>query len=57
MDTIWTWAKENFDIISLLVGIIGVFLSVYTLMYELRKRKKERLKGKKTEGDRFPHWE
>ena len=39
MDAISTWAKENFDLISLLVGFIGVVIAVISLFYEIRKKK------------------
>ena len=39
MDAIWDWAKENFDLISLFVGIIGVVIAVISLMYEIKKKK------------------
>lgn len=40
MDAMWDWAKENFDLISLLVGLIGVVIAVISLMYEIKKEKK-----------------
>ena len=39
MDAMWDWAKENFDLISLLVGLIGVVIAVISLMYEIKKKK------------------
>ena len=39
MDAITTWAKENFDLISLFVGLIGVVIAVISLMYEIKKKK------------------
>jgi len=42
MDAITTWAKENFDLISLFVGIIGVVIAVISLMYEIKKKKEKR---------------
>ena len=41
MDSLITFCKENFDLITLLVGVIGVIISVISVIYELRKRKKE----------------
>lgn len=40
MDRIITFCKENFDLITLLVGVIGVVISVISVLYELRQRKK-----------------
>ena len=47
MEALMTWAKENFDLICLLVGVIGVILAVISLFHELneRKRKKDELKN------------
>jgi hypothetical protein len=42
MDAIWDWAKENFDLISLLVGLIGVVIAVISLMYEIKKKKEKK---------------
>ncbi len=42
MDTIMSWAKENFDLILLLVAMAGVVISVISLIYELRKKKKKK---------------
>jgi hypothetical protein len=40
MDSISTWLKENYDLVSLLVGMIGVLIAFVALIYELKKRKK-----------------
>ncbi len=40
MDAIMSWAKENYDLITLMVGIIGVIVSVIALVYEIRKKRK-----------------
>ena len=42
MDAIWDWAKENFDLISLFGGIIGVVIAVISLMYEIKKKKEKK---------------
>lgn len=42
MDAMWDWAKENFDLISLLVGIIGIVIAVISLMYEIKKKKEKK---------------
>ena len=41
MDAISTWAKENFDLITLFVGVIGVVVAVISLFYEIRKKKSD----------------
>ena len=40
MDSISTWLKENYDLVSLLVGMVGVLIAFVALIYELKKRKK-----------------
>lgn len=39
-----TFAKENYDLISLFVGMVGVLIAVLSLIHELnvRKRRKEK---------------
>ena len=39
MDSIATFAKENFDLILLAIGALGVIVSVISLVLEVRKRK------------------
>ena len=39
MDTITSWAKENFDMITLMVGLIGVIIAVISLFVEIKKKK------------------
>lgn len=40
MDTITTWAKENYDLIVLLVSVAGVVVACLSLVYELKAKKK-----------------
>lgn len=44
MDTIMSWAKENFDLICLLVGVLGVIISIVTLIYEMKMKKRNKKK-------------
>ena len=39
MDAITTWAKENFDLICLLVGIVGVAISIACVIIEIKKKR------------------
>jgi uncharacterized membrane protein len=39
MDTITSWAKENFDMITLMVGLLGVIIAVISLFVEIKKKK------------------
>ena len=41
MDSLLTFAKENFDLISLFVGIVGVGVAVVSLIVELKKKRKK----------------
>lgn len=47
MDTIVQWAKENYDLISLVIGLVGVIIGIISVVHELneRKRKKNALKS------------
>ena len=40
-----TFAKENFDLITLFVGLLGVVIAVVALVYEMKKKKRNN-KGK-----------
>ena len=42
MDELITWAKENYDLISLFVGLVGVIIAVISLMYEIKKKKEKK---------------
>ena len=46
METFMTWAKENFDLISLYVGLLGVVIGILALVYEIKGKKKKK-KGEK----------
>ena len=43
METLIHFAKENFQLITLLVGLLGVIVAVITLLHEINthKRKKD----------------
>lgn len=40
MDSVSTFLKENYDLLSLAVGLIGVMIAVLALFHEVKKRKK-----------------
>ena len=42
MDTFSTFIKENFDLINLLLGLIGVVIAFISVVYELRERKRKK---------------
>lgn len=40
MEEIWAWAKDNYDLIGWIVGLIGVVIAVISMLLELKKKKK-----------------
>ena len=40
MDAISSWAKENYQLICLLVSVIGVIVGIITVIAEMKKKKK-----------------
>ena len=40
MDSLITFAKNNCDLITMLVGLFGVVISVISVIYEVKKRKR-----------------
>jgi hypothetical protein len=40
MESISSWAKENYQLICLLVSIIGVIVGIITVIVEMKKKKK-----------------
>lgn len=42
MDSLTTFAKENFDLIVLFVSMVSVILAFVSLFYELKKRKRKK---------------
>ena len=47
MDALVTFAKENFHLIILFVGLTGVAVSCVALVHELKLRKRKNEKNKK----------
>ena len=41
MDAISSWAKENYQLICLLVSIIGVIVGIITVIVETKKKKRK----------------
>ena len=41
MDTISSWAKENYQLICLLVSIIGVIVGIITVIAEKKKKNRK----------------
>ncbi len=38
MDSISTWLKQNYELVSLAVGVLGVLIGVISVIYELKRR-------------------
>ena len=49
MDAIFSYCKENFQLITLLVGLLGVLVSVITVCVEIKKKRKRKKAPKDTE--------
>lgn len=47
MDTLTTFAKENFQLLTLFVGIAGVLVSIWVVYYEVKKKRKKKDEQKK----------
>ena len=41
MEALMIWAKENYDLICLLVGVIGVLISIIGIVCEIKKKKRK----------------
>ena len=41
MESITVFLKENYDLVNLMVGVLGVFVAVLALVYELKKKRKK----------------
>ena len=39
MDALMTWAKENYDLITLFVGMVGLAVAFVSFIYEIKKKK------------------
>ena len=42
METLMNWAKENYDLISLSVGFLGVVIAVISFCFELKRRRERK---------------
>ena len=42
MDTLINFAKENFQLINLLVGVLGVLIAFIAVVYEVKARKRKK---------------
>ena len=43
MDTIFSFCKENFQLITLFVGLLSVLVSVLAVCLEIKKKKRQKL--------------
>lgn len=44
MDTLITFAKENYQLITLLVGLLGVIVAFIAVIYEFKAKKRNKHK-------------
>lgn len=44
MDSLSTFLKENYDLVTLLLGVLGVVIAFITLVYEIKKKKSDKKK-------------
>ena len=44
MEPTMSWAKENFDLICLLVGVLGVLISIVSVIYEIKVKRRNKKK-------------
>ena len=42
MEAIITWAKENFDLIGLGIGVLGVVIGIISLFQAMKEKKEKR---------------
>lgn len=52
MDWLISFAKENFDLINLAVGAIGVIVAIIALIVEIKARKRKKAKAKEKEKEK-----
>ena len=52
MDTLIKFAKENYELITLLVGLLGVLIAFITLIHELKVRKRKNGRKDARDADR-----
>lgn len=50
MDTLTSFAKENYQLITLLVGLLGVLVSIWAVYYEVKKKRKQKDKKEDAAG-------
>lgn len=48
MDSLFSFAKENFHIITLLFGLLSVVIAVISLVYEIKAKKRKKSKEAST---------
>lgn len=48
MDSLFSFAKENFQIITLLFGLLSVLIAVISLVYEIKAKKRKKSKEAST---------
>lgn len=52
MDWLISFGKENFDLINLAVGFIGVIVAIIALIVEIKAKKRKKAKAKEKEKEK-----
>lgn len=48
MDSLISFAKDNFEIITLLFGLLSVIIAVFSLIHEINVKKRKKAKKKES---------
>ena len=44
MDSVTDFLKENYDLVTLFVAVLGVIIAVITMVYEMKKKSRTKKK-------------
>ena len=44
MDSLSTFLKENYDLVTLLVAVLGVIIAFISMVYEMKKKSRNKKK-------------
>ena len=53
MDSITEYVKQNYQLICLFVGLLGVVVGVISVIYEVNARKRKKDNAEKTDEDKI----
>lgn len=52
MDSIFSFAKDNFQLLCLLIGVLGVLIGCISVIYELKQRNRKKQQKNESGKDR-----